>query len=386
MLPEKLIPARIHGGLVIPSFLGPEDIPWVTVLLDEVDRFRGRPVRELEARLREPLPCASPHDKTRAAVCLVSSLWRGTVHAEVSPRTAREAVFSEAAQRPADPRDSVVCDVARKLSVAPDVLRAALFADLPGERIVAGPIPTPTPTEIGLRTNEMIAKSILSRATVVHIEAEGGVRPVVRQAKLRGLLCQVEDGSPPMMSLSGPFALFRRTLLYGRALAGLISVLPWCGRFALRAECILRGASARLELSSGAPIFPGGRPKPFDSKLEERFAGDLKAAAPDWDLLREPEAIRAGGGLIFPDFLLRHRLDPRRQFLVELVGFWTPDYLAKKLNLLKAANIKNLIVCIDEERQCGDGDLPAGAMVIRYRRRIDPAAVLRAAFGGVMGM
>jgi hypothetical protein len=89
--------------------------------------------------------------------------------------------------------------------------------------------------------------------------------------------------------------------------------------------------------------------------------------------------VRAGGTIIFPDFLLRHRLDPSREFLVEVVGFWTPDYLQRKFSLLRAAKLDNLILCLDQERACADGDLPTGARVVHYRRRIDPTAVLRAA-------
>ncbi len=73
--------------------------------------------------------------------------------------------------------------------------------------------------------------------------------------------------------------------------------------------------------------------------------------APDWDVIREPEAVPAAGKLIFPDFLLRHRLDPARAWLVEIVGFWTPDYLSRKLAGLRAARIPNLILCVDEERR-----------------------------------
>jgi hypothetical protein len=38
-----------------------------------------------------------------------------------------------------------------------------------------------------------------------------------------------------------------------------------------------------------------------------------------------------------------------------------------------------LILCLDEERRCADGDLPTGARIVRFRRHIDPAAVLQAA-------
>ena len=134
-------------------------------------------------------------------------------------------------------------------------------------------------------------------------------------------------------------------------------------------ECQLRGQTGELVVSSGAPIFPGEAPRRFDSRLEERFAADLMKLAPEWELIREPEPIAARGTLVFPDFLLRNG---ERTLSVEVVGFWTPDYIAQKLS----AAPTNLVLCIDDERQCADGDLPPGARVVRYRRRIDPRAVL----------
>jgi len=93
--------------------------------------------------------------------------------------------------------------------------------------------------------------------------------------------------------------------------------------------------------------FRGRRRVSYDSKLEERFARDFRRVAPDWDLIREPEAVQAGDTLIFPDFALRHRGDGRR-WLVEIVGFWTRDYLERKLALLRVAGLRDLVLCIDE--------------------------------------
>jgi predicted nuclease of restriction endonuclease-like RecB superfamily len=129
-------------------------------------------------------------------------------------------------------------------------------------------------------------------------------------------------------------------LLYGRALGELVQFLPHCAHFKLRAECVLRDQEAILDVQSGDPIFPAEEPKAYDSKLEERFARDLKRAAPDWDLVREPEPVPAGRTLIFPDFLLRHRLCPQRSFFVEILGFWSADYLARKLALLREAGLE----------------------------------------------
>jgi predicted nuclease of restriction endonuclease-like RecB superfamily len=99
--------------------------------------------------------------------------------------------------------------------------------------------------------------------------------------------------------------------------------------------------------------------------------------APDWDVLREPEPISVGTRLVFPDFALQHRQEASRRWLLEIVGFWTPEYLRRKLAFYREARVANLILCIDEARACAEEDLPASAIILRFRRRVDAAAVLR---------
>jgi uncharacterized protein len=402
LLPEADLPLRVEGRDGFFDFLGPQDEPWLRVLLGELARFDGRRRRDLVERLAEPLPCETPFFKRRAATRVLLGLWRRERVAAVPPLEARARLFRAAGASVA-PRDEHVARVAASFEVEPRALLESLFADLPGERVVRAPEPPPPVAEVVLRTNLAVVQATLQRASTIELLVEGGVRPIVRLAKLRGLLCVVServdhappraDGGPPRaeggparaegdsprLQLSGPFSLFRHTRLYGRALAELVPHLAWCARFQLRAACSLRGRVVDVGVESGAPIFPAAAPAPFDSKLEERFARDLTRLALDWDLVREPEAVRAGSTLVFPDFLLRHRLDPRRRVLVEIAGFWTPDYLATKLGHLAKAQLPPFILCVDEERACALGKVPASLSIVTFRRRVDAAAVMRRA-------
>jgi hypothetical protein len=270
--------------------------------------------------------------------------------------------------------------VAARLGVTPEALAAVLFLDLPGERPVRAPDPIPTPGEIALHTNLALAQAVVMRAAHISLRVEGGLRPIVRLAKFRGLICNVAapaPGSRPRLDISGPFSLFRHTLVYGRALAELLPHLAWCAGFELSAVARLRGRLAHIRMESGDPIFPAVAPAQFDSRLEERFARDVARVAPDWDVIREPVPLQAGTSLIFPDFVLRHRIHPERQALVELVGFWTPQYLTEKLARLREAALPNFVLCIDEERGCAQSDFPAGLPVVTFRRRVDAGAVMR---------
>ncbi len=379
MLLDDLLSCSAAGAVVVPHFLGEHDHPWLRALLEEYERFIGRPQRELDARLREPLPCESPPTKLRLAVQVLGRLRSSHRKTAVPPRRARALVFGEAGRTLAPPQ-TILCAVAASLGVTPEDLRDSLFGDLPGERLVGAPGQSLSAVELALRCNLELVQALLFRATMVRIEVEGNTRALVRQAKWRGLICTGIERSGTAgatLEVSGPFALFRNTRLYGRALGELVPLLAWCPRFRLRAACVVGGRRLTLQLGTGDPIFPGSVPRRYDSRLEARFASEFRRVAPAWDVIREPEPIPAGGTLIFPDFALQHRSNPVRRWLLEIVGFWTPDYVARKLARYRNARLSNLILCVDEDRNCAEADLPSRALVVRFRRRVDASAVLR---------
>jgi uncharacterized protein len=290
----------------------------------------------------------------------------------VPPRLARAHVFGEAARTSA-PRQTIWTTVAASLGVSREDLQESLFGDLPGERLVASPAQPLSAAELAVRCNLAVVQGMLFRAAVVRIEIEGNTRVLIRHAKWRGLICSLagrSDSGRATVELSGPSALFRNTRLYGRALGELVPLLAWCPRFRLRADCVFNGRRLTLQLGTRDPIFPSSSPRRYDSLLEERFAREFRRLAPGWDVIREPEPIAAASTLIFPDFVLQHRSDPARRWLLEIVGFWTADYVARKLALYRSARLSNLILCSDEQRNCAEADLPSGARVVRYRRRV----------------
>ena len=373
----------VAGGEIIPRYVTEKDYPWLRALLEEYERYVGRRRAELDARLASPLLTRCPKAKLRVALHVIDRLARARTQSAIAPRRARAAVFRAACiQAPGTPRERILADVAAGLCTSLVDLDDSLFADLPAEKRVR-PMCAISPSVLAREVNSSLVASMLGRAITVNVRAWGKTRALVRHARFTGLICVVRRDSScdegVMLEISGPFALFRRTELYGRALVSLLPRLAWCDRYELRAACELpRSADTyTLVVRSGDPIATARELPKYDSKLEERFARDFGRVALDWDLVREPLAIDVSGTLIFPDFELRHRQDTSKTWLLEIAGFWTPEYVAKKLDLLRRAGIKNLILCIDADRDCAAGDLAAARHVVRYRRRIDARDVLR---------
>ncbi len=123
MSADRLISFSVAGTHVVPHFLREHDHPWLRSLVEEHDRFVGRPQRELDARLRQPLPCEAPPEKLRLAFHILTQV-RGShrTAAMVPPRRARSLVFGEAA-RASDVPDAVLSRVAGSLRVTVAELR-----------------------------------------------------------------------------------------------------------------------------------------------------------------------------------------------------------------------------------------------------------------------
>ena len=194
---------------MVPHFLGEQDHPWLRVLLEEHERFIGRPQRELDARLREPLPCESPPVKLRLAVQVLARLHRSHRNrSAVPPRKARALVF-ETAARAKSPAPLVLSSVAENLGVTPRDLSDSLFADLPGERLVGPASASTSPGELALRINLALVQALLSHAARVRIDVEGHTRSLVRHARLRGLICTVTERGGEGRRRPGAFRTLR---------------------------------------------------------------------------------------------------------------------------------------------------------------------------------
>jgi uncharacterized protein len=65
-----------------------------------------------------------------------------------------------------------------------------------------------------------------------------------------------------------------------------------------------------------------------------------------WRLLRESEVLLLGETVMIPDFVLVNEADETRKILIELVGFWHPNYLRRKVEKEHNANYAHLLLLV----------------------------------------
>ena len=70
--------------------------------------------------------------------------------------------------------------------------------------------------------------------------------------------------------------------------------------------------------------------------------------------------LEAGEALLVPDFVFTH--EDGTEVVLEIVGYWTPEYLREKLGKLAKVTAPNLIVAVRKALALQPGSLPATAL------------------------
>ena len=114
----------------------------------------------------------------------------------------------------------------------------------------------------------------------------------------------------------------------------------------------------------------------FDSSLEQRFFEEWNGEIRDgWRLERETEILHCGQTAFFPDFALVHEDGSR--VMLEIVGFWTPEYLQEKARVLQQFRHQPILLAIAKPLK-DKLQVPQNLPVVYFKNRLDPIEVLKA--------
>jgi predicted nuclease of restriction endonuclease-like RecB superfamily len=111
--------------------------------------------------------------------------------------------------------------------------------------------------------------------------------------------------------------------------------------------------------------------------LEQAFAERWAKTPTAWRLEREVDLIPLPGSVMVPDFRLSH--PDGRSVLLEIVGYWRPEYLRKKFAQVRRAGRDDLLLVVSERLNLEHAgvkrdDIPA--RVVWFKDRVLPQAVL----------
>ena len=214
---------------------------------------------------------------------------------------------------------------------------------------------------------------------VVH--ARSDFKLILRYAKLARLMHRIRKTTLGYeFEFDGPASLLQHTHRYGVAMAKFLPGLLACHDWSLTAT-IQRPrwrSSIRLELDSQSGLSSqASTGAVFDSSVEENFAKKWIASpeTADWQLQRETEILHDGQSVFLPDFVFQHS-DGRRA-LLEIIGFWTPEYLQHKQAILSHFRLEHIILAVarsvrDKIKACDS------QRIVEYKTAISVQDVLAA--------
>ena len=295
----------------------------------------------------------------------------------IDPVAARRAVFEESKGfiTGNEDRKKVLDKTARKLSIEPDDLEKALWADHEGNLVVKE-FQTITAEDLLRQYNLSLAQTLLFRATGMEIQLEDNYQPVFRKIKQLGLIYNIQDDK---ISLEGPISLFKLTEKYGSAFAKLLPTIMESSRWSLKASISRKTFQGKriydFTLDHTKRSFFGTESETaeidFDSAIEKEF---YQLSFHGWTVRREPTVLKAGQYAFIPDFSLER---DGTKIYVEIVGFWTPEYLKHKIQKLNQLQEKeSMILLVNRNLACTGSEFQAENLLF-YDRKIPHLEIIK---------
>lgn len=389
MLPSNLLVARVRKGRVEPLLLSPEGLPLAIAseILAKFAESIGRTLKEIETSVQELEELALESGLDLRVVKAMTTLAARAavfepVKLQVDPLRTRFEVFEEVGRTfgaavGEEERKVALEKVAARLGCKVEDLELALKKY---QEEVLAKAPSLKPEDLVRKLNLSMVQTLLFKAAQLNVKVKGGgllAKQLLRCTKMLGLLYMAEsspDGSV-RLQIDGPASLLRQVRRYGTRLAKLVPYIMSADQWEIRADVLNRSRKLLFQLdNSRRELFPAETPElepVFDSEVEKEFYKSLSRLAPSWNVKREPEPLVVGNKVFIPDFSVS---SGEMKVYIEIVGFWTKEYLERKLEKLRELKSVKMIVAVDEELACSSfKQLPHE--VVPFKRRLRGADI-----------
>jgi len=314
----------------------------------------------------------------------------------LEPEELRQRIFALAAQTAPSPDHSqrLYALLSQQLSqeldreVSVDEVRQGLYADLQENRILTE-FDAPELDALLHRYNLSQTQGVFYKASdlVMHLyrNGPGEYKLMFRYLKLFRLMTYIEGDADQgfTITIDGPASLFKPSTRYGVDIAKLIPAILHVSRWRLTATLQIKDPysqqtrSRQFTLDSDCGLvthYPPG--KPYDSMIEESFVSRWPTDSP-WKLEREVDLIPIPGSVMIPDFRLVHT--DGREYLLEIVGYWRPEYLRKKFAQVRQSDRTNLILALSERlnlEKAGVNLSQVPVPIVWFKTKLQPKVIL----------
>lgn len=369
MLTRDLLRYRIDSGRIRPAFLDPDSPRYARAARELIAIFGGH-VGRTQGELEEAIEKYAANRTDYRIIRGLAKVIMGFAEFEkpapdegLDAAAIRSAVFERAARgwpvvrhktsSLETDRFCVLEEIAGAIGLPVSKLDDGLYADLPERRRFLRMASPREPEALIARYNMELARGLLYWAERLVIDIEDSYQDVFRYIKLCRLMHTISRSERGYrIELDGPLSLLRGTLRYGLKMAVFLPALALCRTWRMEAVIVKGGERMIFALDDQSKLVSHFRRFPlYDSRLERDFAADFQRAFEgrphEWRLTRADAVIPVERNeVMIPDFTLRDRKG--REVYLEIVGFWTPEYLSRKIEKVTAANLDNLILAVSK--------------------------------------
>jgi len=386
MLPSPLLVARVRRGFVNPVYAGMDEanLEAAKTLIDLFQKNIGKRKGGISDEVEQYEEVGFDYRFIRGLATLLERRCIFEAKSSLDSQNVRKLTFQEANKyrvvASQEDRAEILSRVADSLGVSVDEVEESLYGDLEDQLILKEFKPI-NPEDLLRQYNLSLTQTLLFKSTHLEFTVKGNWQRIFRKIKYLGLMYSAEAKPEGFwVAVDGPLSLFKLTERYGTSLAKLLPEIVEAEGWKIKASIVKGGDSAggggrvlQLELRSNEVgyLLKHAPPEPssegaFDSSVEERFSKNFQSLGFGWKLAREPEPLTAGTHVFIPDFSLQK--DSAKVYL-EIVGFWTQEYLERKVQKLQQLSGVDLIIAVDESLACSKLRRVKGK-IIYYKRDV----------------
>ena len=347
MLPKELLDVTRRNGRIYPRFAWDEkDVKLAEIVLKIYKLGLGRKYKLVLESLRK-IENANNYRKVRGFAKIVERNCKFERATKLDPLAVRRALFERGYVTRRSEREKVLKDIAEQFGVDVKEIERAMFADREEERIISE-VPEIEAKELVKMYNLSLLQTTIFNCLRLTFWVSSNHKNVFRKLKWLGLMYELYDENGKLLvSITGPASILKMTRKYGTSMAKLIPEIIKAENWWIRAE-VVNDYEKRIYLLEMSDmykkLFPEYEEKiEYDSSLEEEFARKMRFLG--FEVIREPGIVKAGNYAYIPDFLIKKE---DKEVYIEIAGFWTEDYVKKKLEKIRNSNIP-LILLVRED-------------------------------------
>jgi predicted nuclease of restriction endonuclease-like RecB superfamily len=387
MLTSELAINWRRGDKIVPLFIKTDNAGYLRdaeILIEIFCEFKGKTRGELEHELEEYVGAGTDYRILRGFMKLLTDRAEFDISSIAEPSEIRQKLFLEARKfQPVLPdsekRNKVLESIAKEFETNPELLLSSVYADLFQQQKLIS-FDSIEPENLLERYNLAQAQALLYKCVEMKIKIAASdaenYRSIFGWIKHFGLI-HTAQGNPTNgyeVTLTGAASLFHRSQKYGIQMAVFLPALLLCKVWKMSAEVIQKeGGNAFYELSSEQAEL-----KSYYSDVPEYKNSDIDTLKRNWDksnviwqLNENKEVVDLGKMAFIPDFVLIS-LEGDKVYL-DVLGFWTPKSLEKRLAEFKAVNFRNFIFAAGQElRGSREEPLWESKNVLFYKTKIVP--------------